>query len=517
MPAKEQSNLMRLALLALAFSLLTTNTLLMNVKVFPLIDGGFPFEREACIAVYAVVLVGMGLLCAKTRMDFMTHVFDILAFVFPVLGAFSMLFGYILDSATVLAIGAIISSVGRAMVLMYVGISMVVMPHFDFVAAVAIGFLVQRIASLGFPLLSDFAVIFLFTLTPLLALGLAYSSGKSVFAEIHIAHSASELSVTNPFSFVPLGSIFMLSLFIYQLVFGFSLRFGEATGGAVSEAWIVLPMALLVVFAAFKAKRPNADDLNDVAILIIISAFLVILVGDENSLGYANSLLAAGSTIFNIVAWVALLGLASSNHIAAPAVIGFGRGVCSLGSISGAQVGAATNEFLATNPSMVNFVAASMVFILVVFSFIVMRRFSFTGTAAGLAPMKVPVEEADEPKPASAASGEECVASETPAKDDEVVAEAVVEAPSVQDDASDDDNYLRRGFDERCFTLAEQYGLTEREKEVFLLLARGRNRDYIQEALFISKNTVKVHVKHIYQKMGVHSHQELIDTVVSTF
>ncbi len=47
-------------------------------------------------------------------------------------------------------------------------------------------------------------------------------------------------------------------------------------------------------------------------------------------------------------------------------------------------------------------------------------------------------------------------------------------------------------------------------------MARGRNRDYIQEALVISKNTVKVHVKHIYQKMDVHSHQELIDMVVST-
>ena len=95
-----------------------------------------------------------------------------------------------------------------------------------------------------------------------------------------------------------------------------------------------------------------------------------------------------------------------------------------------------------------------------------------------------------------------------------------MEADHGRDDGVDEEleaaQDLRRGFDERCYGLAEQYGLTQREKEVFLLLARGRNRDYIQEALVISKNTVKVHVKHIYQKMDVHSHQELIDMVVST-
>jgi len=35
------------------------------------------------------------------------------------------------------------------------------------------------------------------------------------------------------------------------------------------------------------------------------------------------------------------------------------------------------------------------------------------------------------------------------------------------------------------------------------------------EKLFISKNTVKTHVKNIYAKTGVHSQQELIDFVLN--
>jgi HD-GYP domain-containing protein (c-di-GMP phosphodiesterase class II) len=46
-------------------------------------------------------------------------------------------------------------------------------------------------------------------------------------------------------------------------------------------------------------------------------------------------------------------------------------------------------------------------------------------------------------------------------------------------------------------------GLTEREVEVLSHLARGRSNKEIGAALFISPRTVKVHVEHIYQKVGV--------------
>ena len=64
-----------------------------------------------------------------------------------------------------------------------------------------------------------------------------------------------------------------------------------------------------------------------------------------------------------------------------------------------------------------------------------------------------------------------------------------------------------------CDELAEQYKLSPRQKEIFLLLARGRNVQFIREELVLSTPTVKSHIYNIYQKMGVHSHQELIDLV----
>lgn len=66
---------------------------------------------------------------------------------------------------------------------------------------------------------------------------------------------------------------------------------------------------------------------------------------------------------------------------------------------------------------------------------------------------------------------------------------------------------------ERCEQLGAAHDLTQREVEVLILLARGRDLPYISEKLFISKNTVRSHTKNIYRKLDVHTKQELMDIV----
>ena len=69
---------------------------------------------------------------------------------------------------------------------------------------------------------------------------------------------------------------------------------------------------------------------------------------------------------------------------------------------------------------------------------------------------------------------------------------------------------------QRCAVLAESYGFTPRESDIFLLLAQGYTMPAISERLFVSENTVKSHVKRIYQKLDIHTRGELIDLVNET-
>ncbi|MGI6217724.1 MAG: helix-turn-helix transcriptional regulator, partial [Coriobacteriales bacterium] len=77
----------------------------------------------------------------------------------------------------------------------------------------------------------------------------------------------------------------------------------------------------------------------------------------------------------------------------------------------------------------------------------------------------------------------------------------------------DQSSIAKKGFQECCEELAEKYGLTKRETDVFLLLARGRNAKAIQKKLVISSSTAKTHIYSIYRKLGVRTQQDLIDLV----
>ena len=96
-------------------------------------------------------------------------------------------------------------------------------------------------------------------------------------------------------------------------------------------------------------------------------------------------------------------------------------------------------------------------------------------------------------------------------------------AAQAQEDSSYDRSPLSRAenptvvqttqssLDERVAELASAYMLSAREIEVFRLWATGHTLKYIQEKLYLSPSTVKTHVRHIYDKTGVHSRSEIVE------
>ncbi|MDX9849614.1 MAG: response regulator transcription factor [Anaerolineaceae bacterium] len=52
--------------------------------------------------------------------------------------------------------------------------------------------------------------------------------------------------------------------------------------------------------------------------------------------------------------------------------------------------------------------------------------------------------------------------------------------------------------------------LSTRELEVLLLLQNGYSNNQISKELFITENTIKTHIKHIYKKMSVSNREEAI-------
>ena len=60
---------------------------------------------------------------------------------------------------------------------------------------------------------------------------------------------------------------------------------------------------------------------------------------------------------------------------------------------------------------------------------------------------------------------------------------------------------------------AVEHGLTARESQVLVQLARGWSANAIAADLGITQNTAWAHIKRIYVKLDVHSKQELIEYI----
>ena len=61
--------------------------------------------------------------------------------------------------------------------------------------------------------------------------------------------------------------------------------------------------------------------------------------------------------------------------------------------------------------------------------------------------------------------------------------------------------------------IANQFKLSKRETEIFMMITEGKNNKEIQDELFISYHTVKNHVYNIFQKMNVKNRYQLINHI----
>jgi DNA-binding NarL/FixJ family response regulator len=68
----------------------------------------------------------------------------------------------------------------------------------------------------------------------------------------------------------------------------------------------------------------------------------------------------------------------------------------------------------------------------------------------------------------------------------------------------------KRLDNEKSFKVeCDKYTITNRERDVLKLVLVGKSNNQIAEELYISINTVKKHLSHIYRKMNVKSRTEL--------
>lgn len=223
----------------------------------------------------------------------------------------------------------------------------------------------------------------------------------------------------------------------------------------------VVALAFLGYGASISRTSLNLGPLYRMAMPLLAIAFVLIAMFGASNTDTSFLIVSAGSTLIDMLTWVLLIEIVRSTHFSALLVLATGRLAIHLGMATGEATG------LAMADNMGAFFMIAIVILVIAASYMFTDRdttFFF----------------------------------EPPATD---------ELPEADNDEEGDT------IDARMDAIAQTYGLSPRETEVFKLWASGYGSKAIEEKLFVSAATVKTHLHHIYEKCDVHSRAEVLELI----
>ena len=471
-------------------------TSLMNGSLFPQFDAIFMFARDISVTFSAATLLGLGFAAYRAPRLLRERAIVGTAVACLLGGGALLALGLELESPTALVAGASLAAIGRSVATVSTALYLARLEMHATAAIIALAYTVQLAASPASSLLPPWVGTALFLIFPLAAIALTARGARLYFDMAHDRPAPSDIAVTRPASFLAPFSALFVCLFLFQVAFGFALRFGEVDGVPRASILSALPLACVALYVTLSRRRFPADGLVQLSALAVMAGFLLatqpLLIADGGAADVA--LLNAGNGLFAMAAQMALIMIAARNPLGAITTVAWGTGVSASGSLTGAAAGMLANAAAESVPTLQAAIPAALLLIFAAYVTIGLKRFTFAGAIDGIDPVLVGTT--------TAGKGTDAGAQAVPGAGTGSVPVPMPAARTPEE-----------AFASRCAAIAEEFSLTPREAEVFAMLARGRDRAYIEEALVVSRNTVKAHVKHVYAKLGIHSHQELLDLV----
>ncbi len=455
---------------ALALALVVFGCWSLNIHLFPLYDMHGSFIREVATAVKGLMLVAVAFVSVRWPQLVGARLFSGGAIALTIAGSLLVVAGDQASSMALLVTGACLVSVAEGACWLAVGLALCVLPVGVTAACITGAVLVAQVGQLVCPTGYSAPALVLHGACMVAAVLVVGPWDRETLRRFARSGPARDVSITEPFSMLPFGHQLFLCLFLFCMVRGFMLTFGEIDGAPQASAWSVVVLLAVCVVLRVRPSWVDPDTLTRAMLLLAIAGLLLVPTAGLVPFVVPNGLLGGSIAVFDVFQWLVLASLARRSARSSVAVFAWGYALRSAGVIVGANLGRAVNHFAESVPAAASLAVAVAVFSLMVFMVVVLSRFSFEKTVEA-------VHEAAPPAPPAAALPGE---------------------PSLE---------------ARCDALAAARGLTRRETEVMRLLARGRTGVFIQKELCVSYNTIKAHVKHIYQKLDVHTHQELIDLV----
>ena len=508
-----------------AFAFLFFSGILNNTLIYSRVALYFGEAREIATIFGGLTYLG-ALFIARLRPEWLfVRRISVTAFLLVVLSTFLLIFGLTTQDAPTTVIALCLRAVARAWAITLIVASLVRVKHLRSVPlVVAAGLL---LANLCRPLISVFdspltasVGLGVFGIIPILILT---SVALPMLERIRTDAPADLMELLYPGAFLRPSHGLFLCVLLFSTASGYTMTLGEIENAPVETSPLTFLILLIVVYAIAVKKDYQQDRLFSFSVILTMAGFLMVPITYTTESIAANTLITIGENCFDILLWTMFAGIGRRNLFAMLPTFGLAEFCSAVGTDIGAIIGHTSNAFIQGEEHMAVSLALVLAFVFFVFLWIGFRQFSFSEVLYGLETLENGKELGDDLQQ---------IAGTKLDTDKDVLHQRVLTNSSPTTVVTPQNNYLdvderesnganpeekskdfSEAFQDQCNNLSSQFGLTEREREIFAMLARGRNARFIMEEFVLSRNTVKSHIKHIYAKLGVHSQQELIDLV----
>ena len=281
----------------------------LNAHIFPLYDTLLPMIRELCTLTGGLVLVAMAFLSSRKPSLLQGRVIVAMAVGFAAVGSATVYGASLTGFVSLMAAGACMLSVSEGCCMLLVGMALVPLKARLALLCVVGAQIPSELAALVFPVgyMPEWTALYVVCL--MLAAILAFFPAAPIFSQLSKEMPPRDVSLTQPMSFLPFGHRVFVCLFIFRVVYGFMLTFGETSG--VPARFPVLP-AIAIVAGAVAVARPawlTFDRVFSTAFTFSIAGLLYALTPGIVDFSISNGLISAGVGLFELFNWAFLAAL----------------------------------------------------------------------------------------------------------------------------------------------------------------------------------------------------------------
>lgn len=404
----------------------------------------------------------------------------------------------LLRSELLFLVGSVLTGVGTAAFALHAGLLLCALRPGKACSALLLAQIVGvflQFMILGLP---SFAALVMFVALPLFS-SLCFAVGSA-------RKQPDAVQESNRLSPNPKFALLLVAVFILSVASNASRGVYNANAtplrladdGALVNLVVVVAICAMAFATALSRRSLNVSHWFYPAAVAIIAALLVAYLFPEiGSLGFVVT--GAAYQMLDIIMWYVFSYVVYQSKMSAVFVVASGRAAISGGVTAGSLVGslflhpdAMLGDTFVTAVYAVLFIASLIVFLVL--------------PERQIQCLLMPIPDEDEE-----GAGKGDGVSDEAVSGNASSASAAFSSAGVEG-ASTEARPIAP-FRARVQQLSDECGLTEREREVFMLLAHGRGSQSISDALTISLYTTRAHTRNIYAKLGVHSRQELMDMV----